>query len=426
MKDRLKDRLLNYLTNIRYWFLVLSGNLALNAIGSSFRKYRNMIIGKTIAFIVLTMSQVVYANDDLQEEVRELLNLGYMPDAIIYDQIAKGNALHAIANAAAGVDRQREAEFRYLSQYIAMGALPRTACGGSYPSAGEKWISITYDDLSEKSVSEVANIYFDGGVVLALLEDGRSHGPFSVSELADIAATSSEWYDILPVRNHPVQNAVFVSIYKETESISVDGNLGRLAEAEARGDQTIPVVFHYYPEGVLPVGSIESDQVGLEVIDLFKSDSVRISPPPNWKSGDYHLMMSMDDMEDVFDIPDKEDIDDDIWDAIEADLSANGFIFPIIVQMAAGKASIEVFGSKERASVARDLGINNIPLVYFYEPIPENGINADCFRLIRGEDTQLASFFAPNFSGNHGGPPSPPTPPPPPTPPVPPPPPVTP
>ena len=71
-------------------------------------------------------------DDELQDNVKALLELGYMPDAIYYDQVAKGHTLYSIVNVAADIDVHREPEFRYLGELIAQNPLPRTACGGHY------------------------------------------------------------------------------------------------------------------------------------------------------------------------------------------------------------------------------------------------------------------------------------------------------
>ena len=358
-----------------------------------------------ICWVNVTAS-VSHADDELFEEVNLLLNQGYIPDAIYFDQITKGNSLYAIVEAAAQSDPHREAEFRYLGEYLVSGTLPKSACGANYHQDGD-WRAISYDELDDKTIEEVATLYFEDGVRLARFQQDYNHGYFQVSELAELIEQSPQWYEILPVRNHPNQDAVFVSIYLETETVSVDGNLGKIAEAQAQGKTSIPVILHYYPKNILPVGGIDSDHIGMEVIDMFKSDSIRLSPVPNWKNGDFHTMMSTQDLEDLFDIPEQEDIDEDLWQAIESDILANGITFPILIQMAAGKGDINLYSSRERIAVARSLGETMIPVTFFYEPKHDDSVNAYCARLVRGEDG-LVSFSPPLVPGNPGGPPLPP------------------
>ena len=348
---------------------------------------------------------VAHAQQDLATDVAELISNGYMPDAVYQDQLSYGHAIYAIVEAAADHDPDRESEFRYLAEILLGGALPRTACGGNYhPDDG--WKTLAVEELEENTIAEVARLYFDEGVQLTRLLGNGSHGNFPVSELGDLISQSDQWYEILPVRDHPLQDAVFVNLYLETGEISVDGNMGKVSEAIAQGKETMPVVFHYYPPNVLPVGAIESDNVGLEIIDMFQADSTRVSPPPTWPSGDFTAMMNIEDLEDRFDIPDKDEVDDDLWQAIEADLRANGFTFPIIIVMAAGQGDLNLYNSAERISVARELGESVVPTAFFYEPDYENDVNSYCYRLVRGEQ-ELAEFGNPRNSGNPGGPPPP-------------------
>ena len=176
--------------------------------------------------LVLGCSQVM-AQEEMYEEVAALLDQGYMPDAIYNDQLSHGNPIYAIVEAAAAYDADREAEFRLLAEYLLQGNLPRTACGGNYHEDTD-WRTIGIEELEDFTVEEVARLYFEDDTQLTRFNENHNHGDFPVSEVAELLKSSNQWYDVLPVRSHPVQDAIFVSLYKETEEVSVDGNLGKI------------------------------------------------------------------------------------------------------------------------------------------------------------------------------------------------------
>ena len=357
----------------------------------------------------------VSAQENLAEEVDLLLNNGYSADAIFLHEVSKGETIYSIVDAASQSDEDREAEFRQLGEHILPG-LPRSACGGNSYQPLYEWRSLGYSDLNPISVSEVARLYFEDGEQMVRFNDEYSHGLFSLSELKDLSESGGFWYEILPVRDHPVPDGVFVSIYANEKQIVVDRNLDRIGAAQSNGSESLPVVFHYYREDVIPVSRFEEKVSGKEVIDLYRSEGIRVSQVPNWKSGDFHTLTHVSDLEDVFEIPEQEDIDEELWAKIENDLRTNGFTFPVIALLGVSDVDSSLHNSVERVAVAKSLGIEEIPTVFFYKPSEDVKLNSACRRLVRNDPhpVQLADiYFAPGRPGNPGGPPLPPPPPPP-------------
>jgi hypothetical protein len=246
--------------------------------------------------------------------------------------------------------------------------------------------------LEPNSVEEVARLFFTEDKKMARFGENNTHGQFPVKELAQYLDENSLWYRVLPVRNHPVPSALFVSLYADGSEIVVDGNLGVLQDAIDRGDESVAVVFHYYREDTIPVGRLPDEISGKEVVEMYAADSVKVSQVPNWKSGDFNAMMNVEDLEDQVSIPEKDDIDPELWDQIEADLKANGFSFPVILVLSAGEAGSKLHNSVERVAVAKELGNSVIPVAFVYMPPEDPSLYARCFP----EPLNLA--------GNQGGP----------------------
>ncbi len=331
-----------------------------------------------------------------------LLKQGYSPNAIFNSEISKGNAIYSIVNAASASSPDRETEFRWLADLMLPG-LPDSACDCVPFRKDRVWNEITYDSLESKTVEEVSRLFFEEGKHLARFNTDNTHGLFPVKELKKILTESSSWYEILPVRDHPIPAGVFVSLYKNGEEIIVDRNLGAIQDAVERGDQYIPVVFHYYWESTIPIGRFSEKMTKDDVAGVLGDVSTDVSPVPNWKVGDYHATMELVELKALVSIPEKDEIDQELWTRIEKDFEINGFIFPVILTPGDGFENYKLFNSVERVAVAESLGIMAIPVVLLEPPSRPLKIS-QCRALVRAPDPEQGQF---KFLGGTGGPPAP-------------------
>jgi len=369
----------------------------------------------------------IMGTKDMFKRVERLLQYGYSADAIYSHEISKGLNIVSIVDAASLSEPSRETEFRWLADLLLPG-YPGTACGCNDFRKDRNWNEIAYDSLEPKTIEQVARVYFDNGQHLSRFSEKSAHGLFPVKELAQLLRESSLTYRILPVRNHPIPAGVFVSIYKDNEEIVVDGNLGAVQAAVARGDEFIPVIFHYYWDGIVPIGRFPEVLTSGDVSGILDDLGTILSPVPNWRAGDYHAWILIEEVEDLVNIPEKDDIDPELWDRIEIDLKTNGFAFPVLMTPGEGIANYQLYNSVERVAVAKHMGKLRVPVVMLEPPHRPDQISL-CRKLVRQDHRdgygQAGSYGF--FGGGSGGPPlldDPPPPPPPP--PVVPPPPVTP
>lgn len=356
-------------------------------------------------FATSLLAEPAFAADTtpLQAEVADLLEAGYPPSVIYYHTVSKGARIYQAVDAAVLADPGREPEFRNVGVNM-LSYLPPSACGpyGYQVSTSPQLrrLDYEYEGLGEKTVAEVARRFFENGDRLTRLQDG-AHGLFPVNELADLAAQGGGWYNILPVRNHPIQDGVFVALYRDGQQVVVDANLDRVRQAQEAGLTAMPVVFQYIDENEIPVSRLPG--AGKDVLDKYRSETVRVSAGPNWKNGDYVAHYKLENLEEMVDLPEREDIDEDLWQRIEADLNQNGFSYPAMVRISA--SGVDLFNSPERVAVAKARGDTDIPVTFIYELTPTGDIPAPCSALI---------------SSGGGPPPAPPLPPKPPQPPLPP------
>ncbi len=357
--------------------------------------------------------------------VARLLGSGYAPEPIFNHEVANGNAIFRIVDAAVNADPDREAEFRHAALNMLSG-LPNSACLGNSHQPIREWNTFAGSDVQPASVAEAARMFFEDGHEVNRLDGNDSHGSYPVSELLSLGSPDSYWYRVLPVRDHPVPDAVFVSLYTEGSRVVVDDNLGRLAQAQQNGEESVPVVFHYYRGGTVPSSDFTGDSPADAIIEAHSADNVKVSPPPNWKSGDYNESISIEDIKSHADIPEREDVDPGLWQEIEDDIRQNGFSFPVSLLL--GGNQLNLHNSAERVAVAESLGQTSVPIAFFYQPAERPLQLSGCARLIAGEGEGAVPGIdsitgADQRPGNPGGPPPPPPPPPTPPPPTPPPPP---
>ena len=116
---------------------------------------------------LLVVSLAATAQESLYDEVDMLLASGYSPNAIYYHEVAKGNAIYTIVDAAAKSDPDSEAEFYYLAESI-LSEFGRSACAGNFYAKTRDWNVVTYDSLEPKSVEEVARLFFTEDKALSL------------------------------------------------------------------------------------------------------------------------------------------------------------------------------------------------------------------------------------------------------------------
>ena len=344
---------------------------------------------------------------NLLSRTEELLKQGFSAYTIINNEISKGNAINAIVKAASIASPERETEFRWLADMMLPG-FPDSACNCQSFQQDRPWNEITYDSLEQKTVAEVTRLFFEEDKHLARFDQNNSHGLFPVRELAKLLEESSLWYRILPVRDHPMPASVFVSLYKNGEEVVVDGNLAAVQHAMEQGDEYMPVLFHYFWESTIPIGRFPKEITSGDVAGVLGDITTVISPAPHWEVGGYHAVMTINELKALVFIPEKDDIDPELWARIESDLRVNGFIFPVILTPGSGFGDYQLFNSVERVAVAEGIGQPSIP-VLLLEPPWRPIVISQCRRVLRNDDSEQE--FS-RFRGGAGGPPPPDSPPP--------------
>lgn len=209
------------------------------------------------------------------------------------------------------------------------------------------------DDLEREqesdpySVSEVVEKFFESRLVLRPYPDwfdGQYHFLASAAELKELQTPQENfrWYrtkSTLEVDKRPI----FVSLYEGTGSVLIDGE-ERITEAlAANPDARLPVVFIFNRLNERSIDELGYPATLRGIQQAFAEKSLMITPTPEWQLGEYHIYAELDEIYDIFDLPEEEDYEPEAWDKLisEAEdytVTNTSFLF---VMLGSGEGNID-------------------------------------------------------------------------------------
>jgi len=242
-------------------------------------------------------------------------------------------------------------------------------CGGS----SEDGLVPTYtmDSLPPNNrINEIAKRFFEGPEIpdsTPAWLNGESHGSFPAEEIERFSSRAY-WYKSGDTTAKMVAlrpEILLISLYPNTQQIVVDGN--HLEELRALyGSDDIPVTFIFNEENVVPVSYFGKNVTMKKVADAFFKDGLSVADTPMWYAGDRQLATSPAQIADLLQIPPLEEIDPERLAALVADLQTNGFTKkPINISLMA-QNGLMVVDEGERVRAAQSIGMDSIPIVFFY------------------------------------------------------------
>ncbi len=214
--------------------------------------------------------------------------------------------------------------------------------------------------------------------------NGESHMNAPIDELIDLA-NDDFWYRKNPdnlVANNQPNRPVLVSLYAETEEVVLDISRSELQTLKAGGQGDIPVVFYYNKTYQTPVGRFDETPRLDDIMDGFSSRGEQLTPVPLLNTGDFHLPVSGDEFEDLFSIPDADDISPERLTILKADLQRDGFSKkPVVLTMYSEQDSSWI-DDPERVRAALELGMDDIPVAVLYHKLDRMACGAvpNCVR----------------------------------------------
>lgn len=307
------------------------------------------------------------------KETLAFFEAGYPTASVILHAVSQGMSINDAVYLAVKANREKAEEIYSVATGL-LPSLPGWVCHTDEWAAGRYASEISIDELGpQPTVAAVSQRFFDNNQRLVPFPEwqaGQAHMTAAVSEL-DALPRQQWWYrapDATMSDDEVLAQPLFVSMYAGSRTVLVDNNMGHIEAAKRRGLTTLPVVVVYNQPNVYAVGELGADAKVSDVAQRYFNGGQEITPVPEWAEGQYHLMAKREDLESLFELPRKEDIDPQRWAQIEEDLRQNGFSKrPMLLTLVDNNRMWA--DDTVRLAVARDLGIENVPVVYFFHGV---------------------------------------------------------
>lgn len=306
------------------------------------------------------------------DEFARLFNLGYPPATVMMHAISTGMSINDILYIAVKSDPDRSREFFDTAESL-LPSLPGWVCQAD--SGRDRYT--TEVDLSEldgnPSIRQIADLFIDEDRRVVPFPDwsgGQVHMEASVDELAGLV-TDQQWYvpgaDDGTPRTAP-NRPVFVSVYKHSGEIVVDSGFERIRLAQQQGGETLPVVLVYNDTRQRPVSSFDPEVTIGELANEFFGEGIELTAVPEWRVGDHHKSVTVEELREVVDVPERDDIPAARWDSVAREIRANGLKMqePLLVTLIRSGRGRAWVNDPAAVAVAEDLGVEELPVVLFY------------------------------------------------------------
>ena len=320
-------------------------------------------------------NDIVNLNIDSQalDEVRDLLAQGYPVQSVYLHGVGRGNSLDDMVYLATRAEPENAARFADIAVDM-LPALPEWACRSGGQSAENRYAP-EYQASSLPpitSLQHIADKFFQDNQRISPFPNwsgNEVHVDVPIQELQKYLGPH-HWYNNVR-SDRPVNTGVMVSLYQHDESIVVDGKLEQIDNAQKNGQSTLPVVIVYNEDHQRAISEFGDDVSTADIVDAYFSERLEVTLVPNWQGpyGDFHHQSPINDLQQYVELPDQNDIPKERWNEINAELHTNGFNDkPVIISLYDNDRKVWV-DQPERLTAAKELGIENVPVVYLYHSI---------------------------------------------------------
>lgn len=337
--------------------------------------------------------------------------------SVLMSSVGRGMTLADSAYFMAKARPEQAEEIHDLAVDI-LPVLPGWACSASGAMANRYDQPLTAEDVGPTpTLNQLAALYFDQGKRFQGYpewQQNQGHASVSIDELIlfkekDLEDTGvdSWWYR----PDERVETDVLaVSLYPGERRVVIDARLEELQQLKAGGAGNVPVMLLYTEQTQIPMSDFNRDPEGCdeddnsnacstpardsgnayidyddqeisasEVISRYASTGERASPTRDWHQGDHHLRVQVEELQSLFDIPDKADIPGEDWQRWERQLEA-GVEKPLLISLYSGAGGDSWLDEKGLVAVAADKQMERLPVVFFYHSSQRQpcGLPATC------------------------------------------------
>ena len=305
-------------------------------------------------------------------EFKRFYDEGYPPASVMLHGISLGMAIEDLVYLAVTADRARADEF-YETAVDLLPSLPGWSCRTA--NVDDRYAQFVSADQSggQASIRAIADAWFDDVRALAPFPDWQNnqvHINASVAELSALVDEQKFWYQPGIDRDAPI----FVGLYRDSREIVIDGGLSRINAAKAAGGGSVPVVLVFNHDHQRPLSRYGADATVADVASEFFSKSLEVTPVPEWKDGDFHMMASIDDIRSLASRTQQRDaseVSEDEMSAIRAAISSDGgaVTSPLLLTLLrTGNGEVWI-DSPATLDVAESMGVAEVPVTLFFHDI---------------------------------------------------------
>ena len=300
-------------------------------------------------------------------EVRQFLEQGYPVSSVMLHGVILGLSIDDVVYLATTSNVERAQEI-YDTAIDLLPSLPGWSCRNASDSSSRYEKGYDAKDLgSQPSLQAIADRFFGNEERMVPFPEwlnGKSHVNISTDELIS-NLKEQWWYKLYPGKPPKASLPIFVSLYKDNSEVIVDSNYASiLNSAKQRGIDKLPTVIVYNEELQRPISRYGNDPTVELVASKFFSEGEILTPPPDWREGDYHMFAKMDELKEQFEIPDKDKVDPERWEQLTNDLKQKGVDPPVLIILYRN-GSRKWINEADRVAAAAELGMTEMPVVFF-------------------------------------------------------------
>lgn len=325
---------------------------------------------------------------EILNEVDRFLAEGYPPASVLMHAASMGVAIDRAIYAAVRAQPGRADEL-YTTALELMGFLPGWSCTTNIDRGLYDPVYNVNDLPDQRMVQEVADRYFQQSSRLGQFPDwpnNEFHMLASTTELLDLVSRleTEYWYRPGPSQDGAGANpreTVLIGLYPDNDQIVIDATAERIRQWQAQDKARVPVTFFYNFDYQRPVSRFADDTTLEDIMDSFFEGGNELTPVPLWTVGDYHLEVTGDELEELFELPEADDIDPRRYRALVDDLAAQGFSRKPVLVTLLQSGKYRRVAEPDRVRVALDQGIESFPVAVFYHRVDREpcGAAALCF-----------------------------------------------
>lgn len=352
-----------------------------------------------------------------ERQVNWMLQNDYPPASIIMSSVGRGMTLADTAYFMSKANPE-QAESIFVLAVDIMPTLPGWACSADSAMANRYDTPINASELPSSPTLEIfTSLYFDQHkrfMEYPKWQNNEGQASINVDELLDfkqqeieLAGRDSWWYR---PDDRVSTDVIMATLYPTGRRVVIDARLEELQELQRSGTGQVQVMLLYAESGQIPLSDLKGDPrertpeeakqdktaatqpdekpydangiSASDVIARFGTSGERASPTRDWHKGDHHLQVSVQELQDLFDIPKKEDVSAADWQRWEQELDKVQELTPLRMSLYQGSGEDRWLSEPGLVAAAAARQMENLPTVFFYHTNQRQscGVPADCIR----------------------------------------------